>query len=216
MQKLPWGAIAATASGIGIDVVGNSLAQVWPKAPHLLWVLIFVVGTGLTAVLPIWAIGAAIKQWREKKAGNGMVRAVEGFNKIIDYSRWAHDGAKNWQSLQPVMYEKDQPERTVIEARLRQALAGQIHDHLAQGRLTALGRTGDANVQVQIPTDDWKRIKIDFGDRVLAAKSMDGGPPNTSAWSQEPNALARKLIYGDVRFMADELFSIYPLSQERR
>lgn len=63
------------------------------------------------------------------------LKAVEGFNRIVDSGRWALDRAANWKALPAVWYEKDRPEREVIEARLRQALDREIHDQLAQGKL---------------------------------------------------------------------------------
>jgi hypothetical protein len=56
MRNFAVPAAIATLCGIGINVVGNSLQEVWPNAPHLVWLIIFIFGVLMTMALPIWLI----------------------------------------------------------------------------------------------------------------------------------------------------------------
>lgn len=141
------------------------------------------------------------------------LKAVAGFNTILDRSEWAHKRSRDWTKLPavPFAFEHGRSHRAVKEERLRHALDTEIHDLLAQGQLCAWGRAGASRVQVQIPAVEWQGIKIDFSERTLSAQSEDGGPPTTCAWTQAPNVLAKRIAYTDVRFSEAELLRAFPL-----
>lgn len=51
-------AVYLSLCGLGFDIVGNSLAQTFPNAPHLVWVIIFWSGVLFTFALPVWLIAS--------------------------------------------------------------------------------------------------------------------------------------------------------------
>jgi len=144
------------------------------------------------------------------------LKAVEAFNEIIDFSQWAHEHAANWRALPAVVYENSKTEYEVIERRLSQALDRELHDLLAQGKISAWGRSGPARVEDQIPREEWKSISIDFSPRTLAASASTGGPPDTCAFKTSSDIRERRLVYSDVRFSAEQLYARFPLTMSHR
>src|SRR5712692_6082107 len=51
-------AFIASIAGIGLDLMGNTLAQYWPDAPSYIWASLFWMSVMMIAAFPIWAVWA--------------------------------------------------------------------------------------------------------------------------------------------------------------
>jgi hypothetical protein len=54
LPKFAVPAFVATIAGIGLDLMGNTLAQFWPNAPALVWSILFYASLIMILAFPVW------------------------------------------------------------------------------------------------------------------------------------------------------------------
>lgn len=196
-----------------------------------LFVLARVLGIGLpTLGLPFWGlliaafVCAAGLAWFGSSQGwlrvplSGYTygtteHAAESFLRLLYQSRWAKSRAKQWRELPALAYETDKPEVDVIEGRLRAALDRELHNALRKGMIEALGTGGATNTERPIVKEEWDNIRLDFSERKLTGKAVDGGPPAVSAWKATKDLReGGRLVYTQVKFVRRTVNKQFPLA----
>ena len=91
-----------TAAGLGLDIVGNTLAQVWPTAPYEVWLALFLAGVILTLALPAWLIWnfRPIHFFKQLKGDGGSLKAdLQVWRKVDPLYVW--QAGCLWKGVSP-------------------------------------------------------------------------------------------------------------------
>jgi hypothetical protein len=107
----------------------------------------------------------------------------------------------------PLMYESHLTDVGITEARLKAALADEIHDYLRAGDLTAWGTPDGRKPYQEIKPEEWSDIKIDFND-----PDADRDPPFVHAVKRKQNASGTVFGYVWIQFCSKQLYRVYPLA----
>jgi hypothetical protein len=123
----------------------------------------------ITLILTGFLLTVAYQLGLNKSAGDVRqpdINANDAFDLILTRSKWAKSHRHNWKSLPRVMYEKDRPEATVIDERLKAEFGREIHNKLRSGKITCWGRESFPNSgahltpEKEIAADNWDQLVI--------------------------------------------------------